>query len=135
MRKDSIMQNTNNPAIEKSRPRYGEIWTCNLSENEGSIQGGYRPVFIVSNDKNNTYSSTINIIPITSKMNKRKLPVHVELWNYQKYGLRSPSTIMIEQTTTVTLESLDKYIGKILDRNVLGDISRAMTVQFPIIAV
>lgn len=129
------MQNTNNPAIEKSRPRYGEIWTCNLSENEGSIQGGYRPVFIVSNDKNNTYSSTINIIPITSKMNKRKLPVHVELWNYQKYGLRSPSTIMIEQTTTVTLESLDKYIGKILDRNVLGDISRAMTVQFPIIAV
>ena len=89
----------------------------------------------VSNDKNNTYSPTINIIPITTKMNKRKLPVHVELWNYQRYGLKAPSTLMVEQTTTVALSSLDKYIGKILDKNVLGDISRAMRVQFPVIAV
>lgn len=129
------MQNTNNPTIEKSRPKCGEIWMCNLSESEGSIQSGYRPVFIVSNDKNNTYSPTINIIPITTKMNKRKLPVHVELWNYQRYGLKAPSTLMVEQTTTVALSSLDKYIGKILDKNVLGDISRAMRVQFPVIAV
>lgn len=129
------MLNTNNPTIEKSRPKCGEIWMCNLSESEGSIQSGYRPVFIVSNDKNNTYSQTINIIPITTKMNKRKLPVHVELWNYQRYGLKAPSTLMVEQTTTVALSSLDKYIGKILDKNVLGDISRAMRVQFPIIAV
>ena len=129
------MQNTNSPTSEKSRPKCGEIWMCNLSENEGSIQSGYRPVFIVSNDKNNTYSSTINIIPITTKMNKRKLPVHVELWNYQRYGLKAPSTLMVEQTTTVALSSLDKYIGKILDKNVLGDISRAMRVQFPVIAV
>jgi len=129
------MLNTNNPTIEKSRPKCGEIWMCNLSEREGSIQSGYRPVFIVSNDKNNTYSPTINIIPITTKMNKRKLPVHVELWNYQRYGLKAPSTLMVEQTTTVALSSLDKYIGKILDKNVLGDISRAMRVQFPVIAV
>lgn len=129
------MQNTNNPTIEKSRPKCGEIWMCNLSESEGSIQSGYRPVFIVSNDKNNTYSPTINIIPITTKMNKRKLPVHVELWNYQRYGLKAPSTLMVEQTTTVAISSLDKYIGKILDKNVLGDISRAMRVQFPVIAV
>jgi len=129
------MLNTNNPTIEKSRPKCGEIWMCNLSESEGSIQSGYRPVFIVSNDKNNTYSPTINIIPITTKMNKRKLPVHVELWNYQRYGLKAPSTLMVEQTTTVALSSLDKYIGKILDKNVLGDISRAMRVQFPVIAV
>lgn len=129
------MLNTNNPTIEKSRPKCGEIWMCNLSESEGSVQSGYRPVFIVSNDKNNTYSPTINIIPITTKMNKRKLPVHVELWNYQRYGLKAPSTLMVEQTTTVALSSLDKYIGKILDKNVLGDISRAMRVQFPVIAV
>ena len=129
------MLNTNNPTIEKSRPKCGEIWMCNLSESEGSIQSGYRPVFIVSNDKNNTYSPTINIIQITTKMNKRKLPVHVELWNYQRYGLKAPSTLMVEQTTTVALSSLDKYIGKILDKNVLGDISRAMRVQFPVIAV
>lgn len=125
----------NNNSNEKSRPKCGEIWMCNLSESKGSIQSGYRPVFVISNDKNNTYSSTINIIPITTKMNKRKLPVHVELWNYQRYGLKAPSTMMVEQTTTVAIASLDKYIGKILDPNVLGDISRAMRVQFPVIAI
>lgn len=128
------MQNNHNTTNEKSRPKCGEIWMCNLIENEGSVQSGYRPVFIVSNDKNNTYSPTINIIPITTKMNKRKLPVHVELWNYQKYGLRAPGTMMVEQTTTVAIECLDKYIGKILDKNILGDISRAIRIQFPVIA-
>lgn len=128
------MQNNYNNTTEKSRPKCGEIWMCNLSGNEGSIQGGYRPVFILSNDKNNTYSPTINIIPITTKMNKRKLPVHVELWDYQKFGLKAPSTMMVEQTTTVTLSSLDKYIGKIFDKNILGDISRAIRIQFPVIA-
>lgn len=122
------MLNTN------SRPKCGEIWMCNLSGKDGSIQSGYRPVFILSNDRNNTYSETINIIPITSRMNKRKLPVHVELWDYQKYGLKMPSTMMVEQTTTVALDSLDRYIGKILDKNVLGDIGRAMRIQFPVIA-
>ena len=52
-------------------PRFGEIWMCNLTNKDGSVQSGYRPVFILSNDKNNTYSTTLNVIPITSKMNKR----------------------------------------------------------------
>lgn len=129
------MQNNENIITEKSRPKCGEIWMCNLPAGEGSIQNGYRPVFILSNDKNNTYSPTINIIPITKKMNKRKLPVHVELWDYQRYGLKSPSTIVVEQTTTVTLGRFDKYIGKIPDKNILSKISRAMRVQFPVIAV
>ncbi len=116
----------------KSRPACGEIWMCNLTAKEGSIQSGYRPVFILSNDKNNTYSSTLNIIPLTSKMNKRKLPVHVELWSYQQYGLKSPSTMMIEQITTVCVDDLDKCIGKVTDRAILNEICRAMSVQFPI---
>ena len=125
----------NNATHEKSRPKCGEIWMCNLTEGKGSIQYGYRPVFVLSNDKNNTYSSTINVIPITSKMNKRKLPIHVELWNHNKYGLKEPSTIMIEQITTVAVENMDKYIGKISDSHVLSDINRAMRVQFPVIAI
>jgi mRNA interferase MazF len=119
----------------KIRPRFGEIWMCHLTGKDGSVQGGYRPVFILSNDKNNTYSTTLNIIPITSKMNKRRLPVHVELWSYESYGLRTPSTMMIEQTTTITVESLDRKIGAISDRGILAAICKAMTVQFPIFAM
>lgn len=119
----------------ETRPRCGEIWMCHLIAKDGSIQSGYRPVFILSNDKNNTYSTTLNIIPITSKMNKRKLPVHVELWSYQKYGLKTPSTMLVEQVMTISFEHLDKCIGKVSDRETLGDISRAMAIQFPILAM
>lgn len=118
-----------------SRPRFGEIWMCHLSAKEGSVQSGYRPVFILSNDKNNTYSTTLNIIPITSKMNKRKLPVHVELWNHQKYGLPVPSTMMVEQITTIDLDSLERKIGVVRDSTTLSDIKRAIGVQFPILSV
>lgn len=118
-----------------SRPKFGEIWMCNLSKKNGSIQAGYRPVFVLSNDKNNTYSTTINVIPITSKMNKRKLPVHVELWNHVDYGLEVPSTMMIEQITTVALDSIDKYVGRIIDKGVLKEIGDAIRVQFPVVAI
>lgn len=118
--------------LDKS-PHFSEIWMCNLTNKDGSIQSGYRPVFILSNDKNNTYSTTLNIIPITSKMNKKRLPVHVELWNYRRYGLNTPSTMLIEQITTVTIDSLDMRIGTICDKEILHNISNAIAIQFPIL--
>ena len=128
------MQNNQCIPIKDSRPKCGEIWMCNLSEKEGSVQSGYRPVFVLSNDKNNTYSPTINIIPITSKMNKRKLPVHVEIWNYMECGLKAPSTLMIEQITTVSTTSMVHCVGHIFDSKILNDINRAIKIQFPIIS-
>ena len=119
-------------SMEK-RPRCGEIWMCNLSYKDGSVQSGYRPVFILSNDKNNTFSTTLNVIPITSKMNKRNLPVHVVLWRYEQYGLKSPSTLMIEQITTIPVEILDRRIGTVSDKETLNNISKAMFVQFPVL--
>jgi len=120
---------------QERKPHFGEIWMCHLTDRSGSVQSGYRPVFVVSNDKNNTYSNTFNIIPITSKFNKRNLPVHVVLLDYWAYGLREPSTMMIEQTTTVEINSLDRKIGKIIDKSVLIEISRAMMIQFPVFSL
>ena len=105
---------------------------CNLQAKDGSVQNGYRPVFIISNDKNNTYSPTLNIISITSKMNKRNLPIHVELRTYKRYGLKEPSTMLIEQITTVSVNDLDKCIGKVSDCLTLGNIRKAISIQFPI---
>ena len=115
-----------------TRPKCGEIWMCNLSIKDGSIQSGYRPVFILSNNKNNTYSPTLNIIPITSKMNKRKLPIHVELWKYKEYGLAMPSTMLVEQIMTIPIDYLDRRIGRIVDNTTLNNVCRAIEIQFPI---
>ena len=119
---------------ERDQPRCGEIWMCNLAYKDGSVQYGYRPVFILSNDKNNYHSPTLNIIPITSKVRKNKLPVHVELQDYKKSGLQVPSVMFVEQIMTVSKTHLDYCIGKIMDGSVLSNISRAIQIQFPIAA-
>lgn len=117
----------------KSLPKYGEIWMCELASKNNSIQSGNRPVFILSNNKNNTYAPTLNIIPLTTKMNKRKLPIHVELWDYKKYGLNKPSTMLVEQITTIPIINLVKCIGSVNDNIVLKKIVEAMSIQFPIL--
>ena len=124
-----------NCSSHNSFPHCCEIWLCHLGSNGIGIQSGYRPVLILSNDKNNLYSPTINIAPLTSKMNKRGLPVHVELWDYRSYGLLAPSTILIEQVTTVHVDCLDKRIGVITDRDILAEIRRAISIQFPLLSL
>lgn len=114
-------------------PKFLEIWMADLGERSGSLQSGRRPVLIVSNDKNNRYSSVLNVIPMTTKMNKRNLPCHVEIYDYEKFGLNAPSTIMVEQLTVVDKKSLMFRVGKINDDRILMEICDAMSVQFPVL--
>lgn len=56
--------------------RCGDIFWAQLYEDMhgGSLQTGFRPVLIVSNDKANQYSPVVTIVPITSKIGKKRLP-------------------------------------------------------------
>lgn len=112
----------------------GEIWMASLPAQDGSIQGGHRPVFIISNDMNNKYSSVLNVIPFTTKMNKRNLPCHVEIFDYHRYGLTAPSTLLVEQLTTIRKEDLRYFMGEIRDVSMLTSICSAMRSQFPIMS-
>ena len=113
----------------------GDIWMANLPSCDGSVQSGHRPILIISNNKNNQHSTVINVVPLTTKMNKRNLPCHVEIWDYKKYGLTAPSTLLIEQLTTIQKENLNYYMGEINDIDMLIRICRAMQVQFPILDI
>lgn len=117
----------------RPEPRFLEIWMADLDDRGGSVQSGRRPVLIVSNDKNNVYSSVVNVMPMTTKMNKRNLPCHVELYNYERFGLNAPSTIMVEQLTILNKSNLIFKIGKINDPEVLNEIYKAMMIQFPVL--
>ena len=116
-----------------SFPKCGELWMCDLPRVGGSVQYGIRPVFILSNDKNNCYAPTVNVLPITSKLNKRCLPVHVDILDYKKYGLDVPSTIMAEQLLTVPAYNLKYKMGD-ADVSLLCKIGRALSIQMPVIS-
>ena len=78
----------------------GDIFYADLSPVVGSEQGGIRPVLVVQNDVGNKYSPTVIAAAITSKINKAKLPTHIEL-DAQKYGLSRDSVILLEQVRTI----------------------------------
>jgi mRNA interferase MazF len=65
--------------VEKVIIRRGDIFYADLRPVVGSEQGGIRPVLIIQNDVGNKHSPTVICAAITSKMNKAKLPTHVEL--------------------------------------------------------
>jgi len=65
---------------------------------EGSEQRGGRPAVIVSNDKNNANSNTVEVVYMTTKP-KTDLPTHV----YIESALR-PSTLLCEQISTVSAD-------------------------------
>lgn len=84
--------------------RRGDIYYADLRPVIGSEQGGIRPVLIIQNDVGNKHSPTVICAAITSKMNKAKLPTHIELRAGQ-YDIVKDSVILLEQLRTIPRDS------------------------------
>ena len=90
----------------------GDIFYADLSPVVGSEQGGIRPVLVVQNDVGNKYSPTVIAAAITSKINKAKLPTHIEI-DAAEYGLKCDSVILLEQVRTIDKQRLREKIGRL----------------------
>lgn len=90
----------------------GELYYADLSPVVGSEQGGIRPVLVVQNDVGNKYSPTVIAAAVTSKLNKAKLPTHIELPS-ASYGLARDSVILLEQIRTLDKRRLKERIGEL----------------------
>ena len=90
----------------------GELYYADLSPVVGSEQGGVRPILIVQNDTGNKFSPTVIGAAITSKLNKAKLPTHIEL-NEGEFGLAKNSVILLEQIRTLDKRRLKEKIGEL----------------------
>ena len=97
--------------------RRGDIYYADLRPVIGSEQGGIRPVLVVQNEAGNKHSSTIICAAITSKMNKAKLPTHVEL-DSNKYDLVKDSVILLEQIRTIDKKRLREKVCQ-LDEDIM----------------
>lgn len=105
----------------------GDIYYADLRPVIGSEQGGIRPVLIVQNDTGNKHSPTVICVAITSKMNKAKLPTHVEL-SAKKYGIVKDSVILLEQIRTIDKTRLKEKVCH-LDEEVIKRIDKALCVS------
>ena len=106
----------------------GDIYYADLSPVVGSEQGGIRPVLIIQNDVGNKYSPTVIAAAITSRINKAKMPTHIEL-PAQDYGLSKDSVILTEQIRTLDKQRLKEKMGHLDDR-LMNEVNNAIAVSF-----
>ena len=88
---------------------------------KGSVQGGARPVIIVSNDACNEASGIVTVIPLTSQMKRLNLPTHILI-----HLGDGDSVALAEQVMTIDQRLLDHRMGR-CDRET--EIEDAMKVQ------
>lgn len=114
-------------------PRRGDIWFADLGDHIGTgVQGGCRPVLIVSNDIGNTHADTLNVLPMTGHLKKMELPCHLALQPemvldaHQTFHM---SMILAEQITTISKSQLKNYVGRVEDTALLRQIARIICLQ------
>ena len=109
----------------------GDIYYADLRPVVGSEQGGVRPVLIIQNDAGNRHSPTVICAAITSRMNKAKLPTHVEL-SAAECDISKDSVILLEQIRTIDKQRLKEKVWH-LDAKTLHRVDRALKISLELI--
>ena len=107
--------------------RRGDVYYADLRPVIGSEQGGVRPVLIVQNDVGNRHSPTVICAAITSKMNKAKLPTHIEL-DSNRYEMVKDSVVLLEQLRTIDKKRLKDKVCH-LDQDIMEKVNRGLLVS------
>ena len=105
--------------------RRGDIFWCPVMEvNAGGelYVGDPRPVIIVSNDRFNTSSNNITVVPITTK-EKKDLPSHVKISVNKIKG-----TAMCEKVSIATKDNLGYFCGTASEKQ-MTEIDTALCFQ------
>jgi len=95
-----------------------------------SIQGGVRPVVVVSNNRCNRHSSVITVVPLSSRIySKKNMPTHVFVNANENEGLDRHSIALCEQVTILPVNKIiDVRYGRLND-DVMDEITEAVQIQ------
>ena len=85
-------------------------------------------MLIIQNDVGNKHSPTVICAAITSRMNKAKLPTHVEL-SARDCDMMKDSVILLEQIRTIDKRRLREHMGR-LDETQMNQVDDAIAVSF-----
>lgn len=93
----------------------GQVYYATLDHQCGSVQGGYRPVIIIQNDKGNAYSSTVVVALCTSVLKKEGQPTHVIIMNGSVF--KKATMVLAEQILTIDKRRLLYYVGELSEEH------------------
>lgn len=107
--------------------RRGEIYLAALDPVVGKEISKTRPVVIISNDKNNQFSGTVTILPITSQNLEKIYPFEVFLAKGSG-NLPKDSKVKADQIRTIDKMRVFSQIGR-LRANEIAEIEKAISIH------
>ena len=117
--------------MNKNNLKTGDVIWVKL-HGDNHVQRGIRPAVIVQNNTGNFHSPTIEVVPMTSRQTKSKLPTHVTV-PAGIAGLTKPSIVQCEGVRPVSKNDIVGYIGNMPDEY-MAQISIATIISMPIIS-
>lgn len=107
--------------------KYGDIFYANLPVKDNScVQGGTRPVVVISNDMNNKHSKFLSVVTVTTSKSKSHLPTHVAI---SGCGLHEESIALCEQIMSIDKFLVSNKIGNINNTEYVDKIKEAVKIQ------
>ena len=105
----------------------GEIYLATLDPVLGKEISKTRPVLIVSNDKNNLFSGTVTILPISSQNLEKIYPFEVFLPKGSG-NLPKDSKVKADQIRTIDKMRIIRHVGK-LKKDEVDNVEKAIKIH------
>lgn len=112
-----------------SKVKYGEVYYVLPARAVGSEQHAGRPAVVISNNANNRFASTVEIVYLT-RQEKGEQPTHVEV---DPSGSINRSTLICEQINTVSKLRLTDRLG-VLPKETVQALKKACAISINITA-
>lgn len=93
---------------EARAPKLGDIYLLKF-DGIGQEQSGIRPGLIVSNNKGNSYSPNVIVLPLTTSLKHLHQPTHVVV-KAETCGLHHDSMVLCENPVCVSKKRLTRYL-------------------------
>ncbi len=96
---------------DRFSPRIGDVYMVRF-DGTGSVQQGFRPAVIFSNNVGNLHSPNVIVLPLTTSLKKANQPTHVIL-DAKNCGLRHTSMVLCENPQSVSKSMLCGYVSSL----------------------